>query len=271
MATPSSCPKSRASATTAPDASHGTYCPDWRLADQRGDTFLRAEHPLAQRLISRAAGRDLPVRHLRLDYSSHPTVVSGLAPLVGRSGWLRVSKLAVEALEREEFMVYAARTDSGETLDEDLCRKLLNLAATGNGAPGAEPPPELDALAEERSQAILRGVEERNESFFDEEVAKLDGWADDLKLGLERELQELDRELKEARRETRKAASLQEKLAAQKEIKSIETRRTRKRRELYDAQDAIDAERDALIQKVESKLGQEREQQTLFTIHWTIT
>ena len=31
------------------------------------------------------------------------------------------------------------------------------------------------------------------------EAMKLDGWADDLKVGLERELKELDRQIKEAR------------------------------------------------------------------------
>ena len=36
--------------------------------------------------------------------------------------------------------------------------------------------------------------------FLAEEADKLDGWADDLKLGLEREIKELDRQIKEARR-----------------------------------------------------------------------
>ena len=32
------------------------------------------------------------------------------------------------------------------------------------------------------------------------EAEKLDGWADDLKVGLEREIKEIDRQIKEARR-----------------------------------------------------------------------
>ena len=41
---------------------------------------------------------------------------------------------------------------------------------------------------------------ERNARFFEAEAEKLDGWADDLKLGLEREIKEFDRQIKEARR-----------------------------------------------------------------------
>ena len=39
-----------------------------------------------------------------------------------------------------------------------------------------------------------RGGFERNARFFEAEADKLDGWADDLKVGLERELKELDRQ-----------------------------------------------------------------------------
>ena len=38
-----------------------------------------------------------------------------------------------------------------------------------------------------------------------EEVAKLEGWADDLRLSLERELKEFDRQIADARREARGA------------------------------------------------------------------
>lgn len=81
----------------------------------------------------------------------------------------------------------------------------------------------LDALIEERQAAIHRGISERNARFFEAEAEKLDGWADDLKLGLEREIKELDRQIKEARRAATIASTLEEKLAGQKQIKALET------------------------------------------------
>jgi len=71
----------------------------------------------------------------------------------------------------------------------------------------------------------------------------LDGWADDLKLGLEREIKELDRQIKEARRATTIAVSLEEKLAAQRKMKAVESERNQKRRALFDSQDDIDGKR----------------------------
>ncbi|MBW2207909.1 MAG: hypothetical protein JRG79_13455 [Deltaproteobacteria bacterium] len=56
------------------------------------------------------------------------------------------------------------------------------------------------------------------------------------------------------------------KLAAQKVIKSLEKTRNTKRRELFDAQDAIDEQREELIENIEKQLKQRRSAQTLFCI-----
>jgi hypothetical protein len=252
------------------DAGASTYHLDWREAERNGDTFLRQDHPLARKVIQRAADRPLSPAHLLLDYSDHPTIISGIKPLVITSGWLEVAKLSVESLEFEEYLVLAAYTDDGEVLDEDLCRKLLSLDAAIDGEPHEAPPLHLRELVEERVRKRLAEVEERNERFFDEEVTKLDRWSDDLKVGLERELKELDKEIKEVRRSAKGATSLQEKLAAQRSLKKAEARRTQKRRELYDAQDAIDARRDELIENIERQLEQSDRIDALFTVRWSV-
>jgi len=62
------------------------------------------------------------------------------------------------------------------------------------------------------------------------------------------------------------AQSLQDKLEAQKVIKALEKTRNTKRRELFDAQDAIDAQREELIKNIEKQLKQRRSVKVLFTI-----
>ena len=128
----------------------------------------------------------------------------------------------------------------------------------------------LGRLADERAAAIRRGISARNAAIFEAEADKLDGWADDLKLGLEREIKDLDRQIKDARRAATVAASLEEKLAAQKTMKALEGTRNQRRRSLFDAQDAIDAKRGELIARIEAKLAQSVTSEPLFTIAWTI-
>jgi adenine-specific DNA-methyltransferase len=61
---------------------------------------------------------------------------------------------------------------------------------------------------------------------------------------------------REARKTSALAALLKDKLEAQKTLKSLEGERNRKRRELFDAQDAIDGQRDELIKRIEGQLRQ---------------
>ena len=117
-------------------------------------------------------------------------------------------------------------------------------------------------------KARLQQIEERNGQFFDEEVVKLDRGSNGLKTGLEREIEDLDKQIREARRVAAPAATLREKLEAQKAIKPLEGTRNKKRRELFDAQDAIDQQRDGLIGKIESQMRQRHTVTRLFGIRW---
>jgi adenine-specific DNA-methyltransferase len=128
----------------------------------------------------------------------------------------------------------------------------------------------LDAIMEQRQAAIQRSISERNARFFEAEAEKLDGWADDLKLGLEREIKELDRQIKEARRAATTALTLEEKLTGQKKIKALESQRNERRRSLFDAQDEVETRRDQLIAEIEGKLAQSASQTELFSVRWLI-
>ena len=78
---------------------------------------------------------------------------------------------------------------------------------------------QLDSNIRTEQQRIQGGISDRNIQFFEAEARKLDGWADDLKVGLEREIKEIDRQIKEARRAAASASTLEEKLKGQKEVK----------------------------------------------------
>ncbi|MDP1635027.1 MAG: DEAD/DEAH box helicase, partial [Gallionellaceae bacterium] len=128
----------------------------------------------------------------------------------------------------------------------------------------------LETITQHRQATIQRVISERNARFFEAEADKLDGWADDLKMGLEREIKEIDRQIKEARRAATTALTLEEKLAGQKQIKALEAQRNQKRRSLFDAQDQVDKQREELIAVIEGKLNQITTMRQLFTLRWAL-
>ncbi|MCF6290341.1 MAG: SNF2-related protein [Desulfobacterales bacterium] len=245
----------------------------YELPRRSGEAHLfRLNHLLAESLLAQAKSRELPPAEIRFDYGRHDGKITALEPFIGESGWLTASVFTIEALDQaEDYMILAAVTDQGRMLDEESARRLLSLPASVKGSALKIPAlVSLDEHTRKRQATIQRDISERNARFFEAEADKLDGWADDLKIGLERELKELDRQIKEARRAATAALTLEEKLAGQKQIKALESQRNQKRRSLFEAQDEVDRQREELIAQIEGKLRQKTELNPLFMIQWTL-
>ena len=245
----------------------------YELPRRSGEAYLyRLTHPLAQHVLTQAKSRALPPADITFDYTNHLPTISILKPLVGQEGSLRLSLLTVESLDQvEDYLIFAALADNSQPLDVEQAGRLLRLPVwdwhTMNAPPTSE---SLASLTACQRDAILQSISRRNAAFFEAEANKLDGWAEDLKVGLEREIKELDRQIREARRAATAAPTLQEKLEAQKHVKSLEAHRNTRRRALFDAQDDIDRHREQLIAEIEGKLGQKTTLLELFSIRWKI-
>ena len=180
--------------------------------------------------------------------------------------------VTVETLgNQEQHLLVAAGTTDGVVLAEEDPEKLLRLPATTQAASLFNAPDAtLLADVEARKTALLRDVNERNLGYFEQEVQKLDAWADDLKLGLEQEIKEIDREIKEVRRTAATSPTLEEKLSWQKKQRELEGKRSKLRRELFARQDEVEAQRNDLISQLEVQLQQQVEERTLFTVEWEL-
>lgn len=241
---------------------------NWRLAEEHGGYHVREDDPLVQQSIAKALNHALSPTEIIFDYSSYTGKISLLESLIGHSGWLELSHLKIETFETVEFLLFSAKTDTGETIAPEVCEKLFQLSA--KLIKPIEVIANLDSIREEHQRSCLQQVENRVSKLYDQEVEKLDGWSEDLKLGLERQLKELEKEIKEARKSSHLSKSLHEKLENQKRIKTLENQRSAKRRSLYSEQDRIEERRDALISRLEKRIATRTSTTPLFTIRWAI-
>ena len=127
---------------------------------------------------------------------------------------------------------------------------------------------QIEAILTTARHDIVKMVNNRNLTFFEAEVNKLDHWADDLKYGLEQSIKETDQQIKEVRRNAKIAPTLEEKLLLQKQQHELERTRNKQRKELFDRQDEVDERRENLISQLESKLNQKTEIEDLFVVYW---
>ncbi|MEC5165641.1 ERCC4-related helicase [Flavobacterium sp. PL11] len=244
---------------------------------KKSDVFIpddtniyRIGHKLAQRILSTCKSNKTPSKEVIFNYTDTPTKVTVLESFIGKSGWFQVQHLAVNSFELEDYILMGCYTDDGENIPSETSQRFFSL----NAVEGNRVEVTNDILATfneliyRERQTIISENANRNRDFFDIEMDKLDQWADDMKISLEKEIRDFDAEIKLRKAEAKKMLNLEAKVKSQRQIKELEKKRNEKRQTLYSAQDNIDDKKETLLSDIEKRLNQKIEQKELFTIKW---
>ncbi len=233
---------------------------------------FRIGHPLAQSIISQYKEVQVPSVEVEFNYSGAEGKTALLEELIGKSGWMRIDRLSIDSFEQEDHLVISCYDDDGNVIYPEIAERMLMLPAAemGNVEAPSDIAHSLVSGVETAKIQILSDSALRNQNFFEDEMDKLDTWAADMKVSLEREITDLDAEIKLKKSEAKKMIQLKDKVAAQRVIKDLEKKRAEKRMNLYEAQDEVDDRKEALLTKVEAMLEQKTEQTELFVIKWEL-
>jgi superfamily II DNA or RNA helicase len=231
---------------------------------------FRINHPLAQEILNRWSNKSLAVQEVTFDYTNSPTIISALEPLLNKTGWISAYQLEIESFDKEDYWIAVGLTEAGEWIDSELIKRFFSLNAQLGSA--QELDSENKGLIEQKLDEEMNAAKEislfKNGKFFDQEYDKLEHWADDMKISLERELQDLDGEIKLKKMEARKSTDLKTKVQAQRTVKDLEKLRSEKRKRLFEAQDDIEQKKESLLAAVEKQLEQRHQAKELFTFKW---
>ena len=210
---------------------------------------------MGESVIKRGSELQVPDATLSFDLNAHPHKIAILEERRGQSGWLWLDKLTIKTFEEMDTLIFTICDENGNLLPDAFGEKLFALPATTEGP--LKPCPyqaSLEAARIQKVAAQLDSSERNNHRYFEEELDKLDRWADDLKTGLELELKQLDRDIKDADRQSKQLISLHEKLEFQKKKAVLGKRRSQKRHELFISQDQVDRRREELVSQLERQL-----------------
>jgi superfamily II DNA/RNA helicase len=234
--------------------------------------IYRVGHKLAKLVLNGCKELNTPTKEVIFDYSNTPTKVSSLEKYIEQEGWLQLSRVEVDSFEYEDFLILAAITNENETIDADTAQRFFSLHASEGDFvyKNAEALMLLGELNNGNATQVLLENALRNQAFFDQEMDKLDQWADDMKISLDKEIKDLDAEIKLKKSEAKKLLELEAKVKAQRAIKELEKRRSEKRQHLYETQDLIDEKKEKLLSEIEQRLQQKINSTELFTIKWKL-
>lgn len=241
--------------------------------DVPDDTNIyRVGHKLAKQILNACKNLNTPTKEIIFDYSNTPTKVTALEKYIGQSGWLQVSRLEINSFEYEDYLIAACITQNGKIIDSVIAQRFFSLQAKeGNSFyVDNEAVSKLNEVLFSNTQSVISDNANRNKDFFDTEMDKLDQWADDMKISLDKEIKDLDAEIKLRKSAAKKMLQLDAKVKAQRAIKDLEKKRSEKRQHLFEAQDMIDDKKENLLSEIEQRLRQEIKTTELFTIKWAL-
>ena len=233
---------------------------------------LHLNLPVMQELISYVKKSPKTKELLTFDYTHSGKNVAMVKSLIGKSGYLQVSKMAVKALDTTEYLIYSMCMEDGKELNEEYAQKLLQMPDINAKKICIDDKvyTELKNNYEHTKKQVLDAISKENSNYYDQEMDKLDQWADDLKNDLEREIKDLDREIKVIKRESRETPILEKKLELGRQQKEKEDLRKRKRARLFEEQDEISQKKDQILDELQLRLHNNVEETELFTIGWEV-
>lgn len=231
----------------------------------------RVGHPLAQNIINDYKEKQLESVEIVFDYSNSNQNIEKVKPYIGKTGEISLNNVDIETFEKENFLIFSGIDENGNYLDDDTCRKIFNINNVKiNNNCKIESKEKLKETFDIQFNNVLDKLLERNNTFFDSEMDKLEKWAEDVKKSIELELRNLDIDIKFKKAEARKMLKLEDKLNMQKEIKELEKKRNNLRFNLFEEQDKVDEKKEKLIEDIENKMKQKIDIEELFSIKWKI-
>lgn len=248
----------------------------WPLADEQKWKFFRlADGNLASTLTANAKARTLPLGSLTFDYSAYQNgILANVKQHIGRSGWLRVSRLAVRtANQTVEHLLTSVVCDDGTLLDDDVIDRLFLVPATASTVLELTPPTDaIDAAEASARKRRLDEADSANAEFLAKETDKLDNYADDLEKAADAEIKALEDEIKAKRKELRTTTGLSvaDKVEGQRAIKKLEGQRDELMLSKFQRRKDIRKEVEDLLDGIQVSLRLTPEQTPLFTIRWEI-
>lgn len=237
-----------------------------------GEFLYRLSHPLGEYVIETAKATDCPNKQVVFDISKHPTKISMVEALKGKSGFLKLDLLTIDSLENEQYLLFSAIDDQGKNIDQETCEKLMTCYSYLGESPQnlATVQKRLKDDGDRHIDATLAKNMEENNKHFNQAREQLELWADDMIKSAELDLDNIKRQIREKQRLARQSTTMQDQHDIQQEIIKLEKQKRKMRSKIFEAEDEVEEKRDKLIDALSARLKQKIDVEELFTINWKV-
>lgn len=251
----------------------GVETVDYHLkgSDSKG-VLYRPGHPFAAKLIQEAKAKTLPPAHISFDLSRHRGNVAVLDELKGQRGYLRLTQVTIESYQDSDHLLFSGYTDAGKALNEEQCERLFtipsNLLESDIFLNGQRE--KLSEIKEGQKESLNIQLDERDTEILKEQSLKLEQWAADQKLSLQKQIDDHVKKEKDLIGQVKDAKDKDALLELNEELAKIRKELRNMRLEVFGKEDAIEDKQKGLINEINERLKQHLTEEELFSIRWEV-
>lgn len=239
-----------------------------------GAHILRTNSTLGTYIIDYCKQQSLSEQILLFDLSKYDGKLSLLEQYKWISWYLTVDLLRVTGTEYlEEHLIVSCIDEQNNELDPQVGEDLLKVPSEiidNKFTISDQQKTALETYTQHRQSDIQAISQEYTNNYFSDEIHKLDKWADDIRITLERKVKALQREISQMKSEAIKQKDILSRAKIEKEILTKEVRFKDLRRKLYDEEDSLENKKRKLVADLLAKTQTQVEVQRLFMIGWKI-
>lgn len=231
----------------------------------------RSSHPLAKWAMQQARQAITPPAEIEFDYTQSYTKVSIIEQNRGISGYIATRLVQYSSLgEIEEHIVLAVTDSEGNSIDDDFVKRLFTLPAKMLRTIEDNRNLAVYELLKEQQNTLNERLEVRNSELVNDEVVKIENWAEDNRKELQRVLAELDKAIDEKNSEFIRERNIRNKLAIQKEKDALADKRDAAWREYDEKREELKAEKNRLVSQLYEMADGNIEVKDEYLIKWRI-
>ena len=211
---------------------------------------------LGTKVINTASKIENDAGKIIFDITNYPYQITTISELKGKKGYISFNKVEISSFENEEYLFSIGFLEDGTQLDQEIISKLFRLN-TKEIIDVTIPSSVKDKLILDSNQyakKILIESEERNNSLLNEEISKINKWAEDKIESVQLKVEMMRNERKNLQKQSDIAASSYEKQQIEEEILRLSRKIKTAWLELADAEEDIEYQRKNAINKLRTQM-----------------
>lgn len=236
----------------------------------------RVGHPLAIEVIKRGLATLVPSATVTFNLSDHGMNVASLTSHIGKSGWLRLTRLSFDypGGAGEDHLLLSACLDNGEVIPDDAARALFELKGNVSQLVGNISSTTSATLAEAQSVSkvdLCKSRDDRNRKFIQEEIAKVEAWTVDQVAKFRSHYKDLQTQDQELVKRIARCTDLEEELELEEKRQGLRARMAKEEINYLQQENLLQDKAAAILKSSKDRLRPKETLSEVFLIRWNLS